>query len=115
MQAAVAQERVCKDPKPAANLDNLGADGLEFKLGFWITDPENSLNPLRSAICIDVLNGLRANNISIPYPQRTVHFVDEMPGAAARATPEDGQSFKPASGARPVANLPADRPHLPAP
>ncbi len=71
--AALQQERVLRDPAPAANLTNFGADGLEFTLVYWINDLENGSGNLRSLINLSVLKALRENRIDIPYPQRVVH------------------------------------------
>jgi small-conductance mechanosensitive channel len=72
-QAALSQPRVLRDPGPSVNLSVFGADGLEFKVGFWIADPENGSDNLRSMINLDILRSLRANHIEIPYPQRVIH------------------------------------------
>lgn len=74
-QAALNQARVLREPGPSANLMSFGADGLEFKVGFWIADPENGSDGLKSLINLDILNSLRENKIDIPYPQRVVHTV----------------------------------------
>ena len=76
--AALAQERVIKDPAPNAALSAFGADGLEFTLGYWIADPENGQLNLRSDINMAILRSLREHGIEIPYPQRVVHM---KPGA----------------------------------
>lgn len=74
-QAALNQARVLREPAPSVNLASFGADGLEFKVGFWIADPENGSDNLRSLINLDILKSLRENQIEIPYPQRVVHTV----------------------------------------
>lgn len=71
--AALAQPRVLRDPAPSAALSAFGADGLEFTLGYWITDPENGQLNLRSDINLQILHALREHGIEIPYPQRVVH------------------------------------------
>ncbi len=73
-EAALAQERVLKDPAPNAALSAFGADGLEFTLGYWIVDPENGQLNLRSDINLAILRALREHGIEIPYPQRIVHM-----------------------------------------
>ena len=73
VDAALAQERVLRDPAPGAALSAFGTDGLEFTLGFWIEDPENGQLNVRSAINIAILDALRQNQIEIPFPQRVVH------------------------------------------
>ena len=73
VQAATVQTRVLVDPPPAAFLSAFGVDGLEFTLGYWVTDPENGALNLRSAINKAILASLREHGIEIPYPQRVVH------------------------------------------
>ena len=80
--AALAQERVLKDPGPAVHLTNFGASGLEFTLNYWMTDPENGQQNLRSLVNLAVLAALRQNGIEIPFPQQVVH---NLPNA----TPEE--------------------------
>ena len=95
-ESALVNPRVLRDPGPAVALSAFGADGLEFTVGFWITDPENGVLVLRSDINLAILAALRAHQIEIPYPQRVVHLqrpespagVEETrasPGAAAIA------------------------------
>lgn len=72
-QAALSEDRVLRDPEPAAALSAFGADGLEFTLGYWIADPENGTLNLKSQINREILSLLRAHDIEIPFPQRVVH------------------------------------------
>lgn len=74
-EAATSQERVIADPAPGANLTNFAADGLEFTLNYWIADPENGQQNLRSLVNMAVLAALREHAIEIPYPQRVLHNV----------------------------------------
>ena len=72
-QAALNHARVLREPAPSVNLASFGADGLEFKVGFWIADPENGTDNLKSLINLDILRLLRENKIEIPYSQRVMH------------------------------------------
>ncbi|MDO5652907.1 MAG: mechanosensitive ion channel [Brachymonas sp.] len=81
VDVALGQERVLRDPPPAAHLHALGDNGMDFRLGFWIADPEKSTLSLRTAINIGILRTLNEHKIEIPYPQRTVRV--QMPQAAA--------------------------------
>jgi small-conductance mechanosensitive channel len=73
LRAASGQPRVLAEPVPSVVLMAFGADGLEFRLGYWIGDPENGSDNLRSLINLEILRLLRANAIEIPFPQRVVH------------------------------------------
>ncbi len=72
--AASAQPRVLTDPGPHATLMAFEADGLNFRLGFWIDDPENGRANVLSDVNVAILAALRANQIDIPFPQRVVHM-----------------------------------------
>ena len=84
VDAALGADRVLKDPGPAARLNNLGTDGLEFRLLFWIEDPQNGELSVRSNINLRVLEAFKAAGIEIPYPQRVLH-VKSMPAGVPTA------------------------------
>ena len=73
LDAAREQPRVLREPEASAYLSAFGADGLEFTVGYWVSDPENGQLNLRSAINKAILAALRKNNIQIPFPQRVIH------------------------------------------
>jgi small-conductance mechanosensitive channel len=73
LEAALSQPRVLREPAPAVQLANFGADGLEFSVAYWIDDLENGQGNLRSEINLAILKTLREHGIDIPYPQRVVH------------------------------------------
>lgn len=85
IEAALRQERVLRDPSPGVNLTNFGADGLEFTLNYWMADPENGQQNLRSLINLAILQALRENGIEIPYPQRVIH-TRPLPGPGAKVS-----------------------------
>lgn len=87
VEAALTQPRVMREPAPAAHLYMFGENGLDFRLGFWIADPEKSMTPLRSAINVQIWKALREHGIQIPYPQRVMHnFVSPYPDAGSVAS-----------------------------
>ncbi len=84
-EAAIAQTRVLKTPAPVAYLVNFAADGLEFSLSYYINDPVNGQANIRSAVNIAMLEGLRAAQIDIPFPQRVLHIQNNAGGAIPAA------------------------------
>jgi small-conductance mechanosensitive channel len=78
---------VVRDPGPGVNLTNFGADGLEFTLNYWMVDPENGQQNLRSRVNLAILESLRAHGIDIPYPQRVVHTRVSVVEEGARPKP----------------------------
>ncbi len=85
-EAALAQVRVLHDPAPGVNMTNFGADGLEFTLNYWLGDPGNGLQNLRSQVNLAILRALREHHIDIPYPQRVIHTRAAAPVEAAQAS-----------------------------
>ncbi|HOZ65375.1 MAG TPA: mechanosensitive ion channel, partial [Burkholderiaceae bacterium] len=68
--AALEHDRVLREPAPNAAFSAFGTDGLEFTLGYWISDPENGQLNLRSLVNHSILKALRSHGIRIPPPQR---------------------------------------------
>ncbi len=67
-----AVPRVIAEPAPAVFLLAFAADGLELQIAFWIADPENGQNNVKSDVNLAVLRLLDAAGVQIPYPQRVV-------------------------------------------
>jgi small-conductance mechanosensitive channel len=89
-EAATAQERVLKEPGVTVNLTNFAPDGLEFTANYWMTDPENGQQNLRSLVNLAVLAAFRQHAIEIPYPQRVLHGLPAAaPSAPVAPTPPD--------------------------
>jgi small-conductance mechanosensitive channel len=65
---------------------NLADNGIELELGFWISDPEEGSQNVRSDISVAVLSEFRARGIEIPFPQRDVRLVQGK-GANESASP----------------------------
>lgn len=72
-KVVAAVPRVLTDPAPGVLLTSFAADGLELTIGFWIDDPENGQNNVRSQVNLAIWNHLKAHGIEVPYPQRVVH------------------------------------------
>jgi small-conductance mechanosensitive channel len=76
-------ERVLADPAPGVLLSSFGADGLELTVAYWIADPENGVNNVRSDVNLALLRCLRESQVEIPYPQRVVHVQQDGAGKSA--------------------------------
>ena len=76
VEAAAAETRVLRDPAPNAMLTDFAPDGLEITLAYWIADPENGVNNVRSDINLAIWRAFQANGIRVPFPQRVVHVVN---------------------------------------
>jgi len=67
--------RVVHVPEPTAQVTSLADSGVELELGFWIEDPENGTQNVRSDVNVQILREFRARGIEIPFPQREVRLV----------------------------------------
>jgi small-conductance mechanosensitive channel len=85
LRAAEGHRRIIQDPAPVARLMHFGDHGIELELRFWIADPHEGVNNVRSDVNRAIWRRFREHGITIPVAQREVRL--EM--AAAR--PEDPQ------------------------
>jgi len=59
---------------PVCWLTEFGDSSLNFKLRFWITDPQQGLTNIRGKVLMALWDAFKANDIAIPYPHREVIF-----------------------------------------
>lgn len=71
---------VLKDPEPWVLFEDFGDSALIFMVYFWVEFNENT-NPLQvtSDLRIMIEKRLSELGISIPYPQRDLHFASDRP------------------------------------
>jgi small-conductance mechanosensitive channel len=75
-EAALATNRVLKDPAPVCRLMGFGDSSVDLELRIWILDPSAGVVNVRSAVLLEIWDRFHANNISIPFPQRDLHMKD---------------------------------------
>ena len=90
IEAAQSVERVIADKTPVCNLMAYGASSVDFDLRFWITDPENGLSNVRSAVNVALWKAFHAHGIEFPFPQLDIHVKElrRSPASAGIAPPE---------------------------
>ena len=76
VESAQEQARVLKSPEPVARLLKFGDNGIELELRVWIKDPENGIANITSDINLAVWKRFKQHDITIPFPQRDVHLVE---------------------------------------
>ncbi|PKO50504.1 MAG: mechanosensitive ion channel protein MscS, partial [Betaproteobacteria bacterium HGW-Betaproteobacteria-21] len=81
LEAAATQERVLRDPAPNALLRAFGESGIDLMMNVWINDPENGTAGLQSEIYLDIWRAFKKHNVSIPYPQREIRILNNVPPA----------------------------------
>jgi small-conductance mechanosensitive channel len=85
LQATEAVPRLLQEPAPAAYLTGFGGDGINFELTFWIEDAAQGTALVRSSVNQAIWRLFSAHGIEIPFAQREVRIVGEMPLAAQPA------------------------------
>ena len=68
--------RVLVEPAPAVHLRAFGESGIDLMLTVWIPDPEEGSAALQSEINMKIWQAFKANDISIPFPQREVRVLN---------------------------------------
>jgi small-conductance mechanosensitive channel len=72
LKACEGQRRVLPDPPPVARLMQFGDHGIELELRFWISDPQEGVNNVRSEVNRAIWALFKQNNITIPVAQREI-------------------------------------------
>jgi small-conductance mechanosensitive channel len=76
VDSALELPRVLKTPEPVARLLRFGDNGIELELRIWIEDPENGIANVISDINLGIWKSFKEHGITIPFPQRDVHILD---------------------------------------
>jgi small-conductance mechanosensitive channel len=79
---AQASNRVVTEPAPMALVKNFGESGVDLELLVWISDPESGRANLRSDLYLAIFEAFRGKEIEIPFPQREVRYVGDVPAAS---------------------------------
>jgi small-conductance mechanosensitive channel len=78
IEAATTVERVLDHPKrPVCHIVGFGDSSVDYILRFWIKDPTGGLTNIRGGVYLALWDAFKANNISIPFPQREVRMLEE--------------------------------------
>ncbi|MBO2544487.1 mechanosensitive ion channel [Salegentibacter sp. BDJ18] len=73
LKCASENESIVKSPEAFVLFDDFGASSLVFSLHFYVTD--SFVDPkIKSELRFKIDEEFRKNNITIPFPQRDVHF-----------------------------------------
>ena len=74
LEATIGHPRVIRDPAPVARLMHFGDHGIELELRFWIPDPHEGVNNVRSDVNRAIWRLFREHGITIPVAQREVRL-----------------------------------------
>ena len=76
LEAAENHPDVLRDPKPDVLFKEFADSSLNFDLRIWIINPMGRFKII-SDLNYAIDNAFRENNVTIPFPQRDVHFYQE--------------------------------------
>lgn len=76
LDAAEKHPRVQKKPPAASRVMSFGDNGIDLELRFWILDPEDGINNVRSDLYLEIWDLFEEHGITIPFPQRDLHLRD---------------------------------------
>jgi small-conductance mechanosensitive channel len=79
---AFCNARVLAEPKPVSRLMNFGESGIELELRFWITDPQEGVNNVRSDVNRAIWRAFNEHGITIPVAQRDLRMVSVRGGGS---------------------------------
>ncbi len=74
MQAVEEKSRILTDPEPNVLLMGFGDSSVNFELRFWISDPRNGIQNIRSEVLLSIWDRFKENEIEIPFPQQDYHL-----------------------------------------
>ncbi len=66
------QPRVLREPPPVSRLMQFGDSGIELELRFWISDPQEGVNNVRSDVNRAIWRLFKERGITIPVAQREI-------------------------------------------
>jgi len=80
IDAAANHPRILKDPGPVSRLMSFENYGMRVEVRFWIRDPMNGVNNVRSDVNREIWRLFKKHGITIPVQQHDVRMVPADPG-----------------------------------
>ena len=87
VEATENHPRILRDPPPVSRLISFEDNGMRLEIRFWIADPVNGVNNVRSDVNRAIWRIFRAHGVKIPVPQQETRLLEPRarayPGAGA--------------------------------
>lgn len=77
IEAASTVDRVLSFKAPVCHIVGFGDSSVDYILRFWIKDPTGGLTNIRGNVYLAMWDIFKANDISIPFPQREIRMLDD--------------------------------------
>src|SRR5437762_2408364 len=79
VQAAENHPRILRDPPPVSRLISFEPNGMLLEVRFWIADPVNGVNNVRSDVNRAIWRIFRAHGVTIPVAQQDTRILRSRP------------------------------------
>jgi len=89
IEAAQAVERVSDYKTPVCWMTAFGSSSLDFKLRFWIADPQNGLTNIRGQVLLALWDAFKEAGIKIPFPHREILMRTPVEVVQKKVGPKD--------------------------
>ena len=86
--AAQSVPRVLTERPAVCHITGFGDSSVDYILRFWITDPTGGLTNIRGNVYLALWDAFRDNGISIPFPQREIRVLGDVPVSQAGDLPQ---------------------------
>ncbi|MBS0364540.1 MAG: mechanosensitive ion channel [Proteobacteria bacterium] len=92
VSAAANHPRILRDPAPVSRLISFEDNGMRLEIRFWIADPVNGVNNVRSDVNRAIWRIFREHGVRIPVPQQENRMLPPReprpPAAGLAASPQ---------------------------
>lgn len=78
------KKRILNRPEASCLLRGFGDNTVNFQLRFWIQDPENGVDNIKSELMLEIWDRFQEKDINIAFPQRDLHLESISSEAAER-------------------------------
>jgi small-conductance mechanosensitive channel len=76
VEATEDHPRILREPAPVSRLISFEANGMALEIRFWIADPVNGVNNVRSDVNRAIWRIFRTHGVRIPVPQQETRLLD---------------------------------------
>ncbi|HEX5163211.1 MAG TPA: mechanosensitive ion channel domain-containing protein [Steroidobacteraceae bacterium] len=88
VDAAAHHPRILKDPGPVSRLMSFEDYGMRLEVRFWIRDPMNGVNNVRSDVNREIWRLFKKHGITIPVQQHDVRVMPHQPDLPQNRLPD---------------------------
>jgi small-conductance mechanosensitive channel len=91
-EAVEHHPRILRDPPPVTRLMAFEDYGMRIEVRFWIADPMNGVNNVRSDVNRAIWRIFRTHGVKIPVAQRELRMLDKAPPIKIERPPGPGEA-----------------------